>query len=322
MSRKLTAMVFFIVSLVMISWSIGVVAEEKAHKSKEAQIHQVREQMKELEYALERERNEEKAAKLKETLQERRKKLDRLMGEVRKSKKPSGEFPEIQEKIRRARGNLEELRSAVKALKEEGESPEKLKEMQDRLAQEERKLVELNTLLEKRRAGARQKKEKPRTKLMFFPLEHANARNLSGVIQKFLTPSGIIVADPDTNILVIKDTPNALEIASVIVKRLDIPRRRIARERPHQQREGAERGEVFFGKVLEAGKRSLTIKTRDLGETVTLYVPLRKKEDGTSTPYEELSIHVASFKVGTPVKVQWRQGEDKRWIQRVTKIEE
>ena len=88
------------------------------------------------------------------------------------------------------------------------------------------------------------------------------------------------------------------------------------------QREGAERGRVFFGKVLEAGKKSITIKTRDSGEKVTFYVPLRKKEDGSQVPHEELSMHVASFDVGANVKVQWQWDEEKRWIRRVTRTEE
>ncbi len=147
--------------------------------------------------------------------------------------------------------------------------------------------------------------------------------NLSKIIQKFLTPSGIIVGDPDSNILVITAVPNDLEIASVIVRNLDVPRRRAGREQPRRRREQQERAErenVFFGEVLESGKESITIKTRDSGEKVTLYVPLRMKEDGTRVLYKELSVHVASFDVGANVKIQWRQGEVKLWIRSVTRI--
>ncbi len=79
---------------------------------------------------------------------------------------------------------------------------------------------------------------------------------------------------------------------------------------------------MFFGKVLESGKNSLTIKTRDSGETVTLYVPPRRRGDGTSAPNADLSARVASLDVGANVKVQWRQAEGKRWIRNVTRIEE
>ena len=35
---------------------------------------------------------------------------------------------------------------------------------------------------------AKEKKQKPRTRIMFFPLEHANAQNLSKIIQEFVHP--------------------------------------------------------------------------------------------------------------------------------------
>ena len=325
MSRQLTAMILFIISLVVISWSTDVVAAEEAEKDPEARLLQLEEQIQEIEHALEQELSEEKAAALEGKLEERRRELDQLMDEVPKSKKPRGDFPEIQAGIQHAKVTLEELRHAVKASKEEGGNPEKLEGLQEEIHQEERKLEKLNALLRERRAGGKRRKQKPRTELMFFRLERANAQNLSEIIREFLGPSAIVVGDPDSNILVIKATGNDLEIASMIVKNLDVPRKRVARDQPRrrrEQRERADRGNVFFGKVLEAGKKSLTIKTRDSGETVTLYVPLRRKEDGTRVPNEELSMHVASFDLGTDVKVQWRQGEERRLIQRVTSIKE
>lgn len=316
MPRKLTVMALFVVSLVMISWSTAILAEEKEDKGREARIQEVREQIKELEYALERESDKEEAARLKQKLQERRKEAESLMGEVRKTQKPKEEFPDIQEGIRRAKGNLEELRRAAKALREE-ENTEKLEELRGKIGEEERKLVELNALLEKRRAEAKQKK--PKTRLMFFQLEHANGENLARIIGKFLTPAGIIMTDEDTNTLIVRDTPDGLEAASEIVRNLDIPRRRAARERAERPRDRAEPENFFFGTVLEAGEGSLTIKTRDLGETVTLHVPIRMKEDGTSVVNEELSKLVASLQAGTQVRVQYNRGEDRLWIQRVAK---
>lgn len=326
MSRKLMASVLFLVIIMMISWSTGVLAEEKEQKSLEEQIHQVEMQIKEIEYVLERERNDKKAAALKEDLQERRKKLENLRGEGRKSEKPKGEISEIEQGIRGTEINLMELRQAVKALEKEGGKPEKLKELLKKLDKEERKLVELKALWKKRKAGAKRAPKKPRAKLTFIRLEHANAQNLAKIIQKFLAPSGIAAGDSDSNTLVIRAVPNDLEMVAVIIRNLDVPKgRRVVREQPRRRRdpeprERAERENVFFGKVLEAGRRSMTIKTKDSGETVTLYVPVRRKDDGTRVPHEELSIHVASFDVGTDVKIQWRQGDERRFIQRVVSI--
>ena len=336
MSRKFAVLSLLVVCFTVVLWSTVALAEEREQESREAQIKQLRGQIGELEQALERADTDKEAAELKEKLQERRKKLERLMGESRKSQKSGEEFPEIQQAIRRANGNLEELRQAMKALKEEGGQPEKLKELQQKIAQEEKKLVELKNLLKKLRANAEQKKDRPRTKLMFLPVEHANAQNLSKLIREFLTPLGIIVADPDTNIIVIKSTPGDLEIASAIIKNLDIPRRRGDRERPRgdqprrrQEQEGRadrpgreENGGVFFGKVLKAGRESLTIKTRDSGEEVTLYVPVRRRDDGTNAPNEELSVHVSRLEPGSNVRVQWRQGDVRRLIVRVSKLED
>ena len=111
----------------------------------------------------------------------------------------------------------------------------------------------------------------------------------------------------------------------MIVKNLDVPRRRPDRDRPRRRRdrqEGAERENIFFGKVLEAGKQSLTIETRDGKEKVTLYVPSRRKDDGTRVLNEELSVHVSRFEVGSNVRVQWRQGDERRFIIMVSKLEE
>ncbi len=323
MFRKLVVLVLLVVSSVMFSWSATVLAQEKEEKSKEAQIGQLKERMQELERALEREPGKEKAAELKKALQESRKKLERLRGGSRKAQEPRGEFPKIQQAIRRVNETLKDLRHAVKTLKEEGGEPEELQELQQEIGQEEQKLVKYKALLEKQKAEAR--KKKPRTKLKFFPLEHANAGNLSKIIKRFLTPSGITAADQDTNILIIKAIPNDLEIASVIVKNLDVPRRRPDRDRPRRRRdrqEGAERENIFFGKVLEAGKQSLTIETRDGKEKVTLYVPSRRKDDGTRVLNEELSVHVSRFEVGSNVRVQWRQGDERRFIIMVSKLEE
>ena len=348
MSRKLTLLSILVACFAVILWSTVALTEEGKQESREAQIKQLRGQIGELEQALERADTDREAAELKGKLQERRRKLERLMGE---SQKPEEEFPDIQRAIRSANRNLEELRQAMKALREKGAEPEKLKELQQKIAQEEHKLADLRTTLKKRRASAAPKKGRPQTKLTFLPVEHANAQNLSDIIRKFLTPSGIIIADPDTNIIVIKATPNDLEIASAIIKNLDIPRRRGGREQARRDQtrrdqprgdqprgdqpsrraergEGAERprgeesGGVFLGKVLKAGRELLTIETRDSKEEVTLYVPVRRRDDGTTAPNEEMAVYISRLDRGSNVRVQWRQGDVRRLIVRVTKLEE
>jgi len=330
MFRKLTVVVFLMVSLMAILLSTGAIAAEKAEKGKEAQIKEIREQMHEFEMALEREDNKEKAAKLKVNLQEYRNKLDRLMGKSRAPQKPKGEFAEIEMAIRRSKGNLEELRHAIADLRKKGDQPDKLEELQKKLGQEERKLVEYTTLLEKRMVAARRKKAKPQSRLMILQVKYANAGKLADIIERFLSPAGIIAADPDSNSLIIKDSPDGLETASMIIKALDVQRRRGMREQPQrrdqpQRRQGSRertgRENIFYGKVLEANKESLTIETRDSKEKVTLFVPSRRKEDGTQAFPEELSTAVSRLKVGSFVRVQWRQGDVKRFIERVTKIE-
>ena len=298
---------------------------KKELDEKEAQIHRLQGTIKELWSALERHPDSEKAEEWEAALKKSRRKLGRLMAEFRKSQKPKGKFPELEMAIDRTRGQLEELRHAVKALIEEGAGPDKLEEMQEKIARKEKELVELTARLKRRKAELVWKKAKAEPKLVILSLEHANAQNLSKVIEEFLTRSGIIAADPDTNSLVIKDVPAGLKDAEKIIEALDVPRRRIAREREQRRRrredrDRAEQEEFFIGDVLKAGPEALTIKTKR-GRKVTLYVPLRKKEDGTLTPFEELSQVVASLDEGSTVRVQWRRDEAKFWIKRVGRVE-
>ena len=76
-----------------------------------------------------------------------------------------------------------------------------------------------------------------------------------------------------------------------------------------------------MGRVLEAGPFTLTIETVDGKEKITLHVPLRERDDGTRTPSAELSAAVAALKVGSTVRVQWREGEDKLWIEKAPEVE-
>ncbi len=54
---------------------------------------------------------------------------------------------------------------------------------------------------------------------------------------------------------------------------------------------------------------------------VPLYVPRRRREDGTRTLMEELSIATARQKVGSTIKVFWRRGEDRLWIKGFGEVE-
>ena len=116
------------------------------------------------------------------------------------------------------------------------------------------------------------------------------------------------------------DVPAGLEAAEYIIKKLDMPKKKWTRGELREGRKVQE--EFFIGKVLQAGKESLTIKTRDGKKAVTLYVPLRKKEDGTRVLMKEFSVSVARQQVGSIIKVYWRQGEEGRWIEKIEKVDE
>jgi len=367
MSKKFTAVVFLILTLAVVSWltgaAVAVETEEKAARKaeekkkltdKEAQIGELKEKIQEIKKALERDQSAEKAKELNDSLKEYGQKLERLMAGAKKSPKPKGEFPDLERAINQTREQLAKLKREAKASKEEGAGPDKLEAMQKKIKQKEAELQEYTTLLEKRGADQKLKKSRERSKLVIVSLKHANAQSLSKVIEKFLTPSGIIAAHAETNSLIIQDSPAGLETARVIIKELDVGekirergerRRRVERDRPRGER-GMPRGErnrprregdrprgerdmprrerdrprrdgVITGKVIKAGKEGLTVETEE--GKVTFYVPVRKKEDGTLIPFEELSHHVSSLKAGSTVKVQWTRGDDseKLWIRRV-----
>ena len=323
MSKKLMIAAFLMVGFAAISWSVGAAPAEKARTNKEAQVQELKKHIQEIEHVLERERDKEKAEELRSSLDDNRKKLDRLMVEFRKPQKPKRNLADMEATIRRTRADLRELRSAAAGLKaKEGEDSEELKRLREKIGRGERKLVELTKLLEKGRADAGQGRATSRSRLMIFSLKHASAPNLGEIIKKFLSPAGIIAADVDSNSLIIKDAPNGLESASMIIKALDVQKKRAARAQPRSRQEQpvrAKRSGFFFGKVLEAGEKSLTIETRDTKDRVTIHVPLRRKEDGTRVPLKELSAAVAKLPVGSAVKVEWVMEGERRWIGKVTK---
>lgn len=246
MEKKLTLAVFLILSLAVMSWfaSAAVALEyekdatrkEKLEhtkeqllemerenevvrvRGKEVRIHRLQGAIKELEYQLEHHANSEKAEQWKVSLQEYKQQLQWLRAGSKKAAKPQGDLTKIEMEIKQTQGNLREYRHAAKALQEEGGSPAKLEELQAKIAKREEILAQLVALQEKRRSEVR------RTGLEIFWLKHANANNLSQVIEKFLTPAGIIAAHKETNSLIIKDSPAGLSAAMMIIKSLDVSR--------------------------------------------------------------------------------------------------
>ena len=300
-------------------------------EDKEGSIRQLKAKINELEHALERASTDKEAAELKGALSKNINKLELMAG---LHKEPKWEFAELQIAIEQNRGHLNGLREVSGILKETGAGPDMMESIQVKMKQREEELVELTGHLEHRRADMKEerRKKKERAKLVIIPLKYANAVNLSEVITPFLTPSGAVAGDPDTNSLVIRDSPAGLEAAHLIIRELDVGEkmreRRVRRERRDRDRPDEERRErrerdrprrenVITGKIIETGKEGLTIETEE--GKATFHVPVRQKEDGTWIPFEELSHHVASLKVRSKVKVQWFRTEDseKLWIRRV-----
>ena len=239
MEKKLTAMVFLILSLAVISWFASVAValeyekdvatkeqlmelkqakEAERVEGKEVQIGKAQGAIKELEHALEHHPDSEKAEQWKESLQEYKQQLQWLKSSSHKGEKPRGEFTKIEMGIKQTKGQLKEYRHAAKALQSEGGNRKRLEELQAKIAKREDRLAQLVALKEKRGSEVR------RTGLEIFWLKHANAHNLSQVIEKFLTPAGIIAAHKETNSLIIKDSPAGLSAAMMIIKSLDVSR--------------------------------------------------------------------------------------------------
>ena len=297
--------------------------QEKKLEDKEGSIRQLKAKINELEHALERASTDKEAAELKGALSKNINKLELMAG---LHKEPKWEFAELQIAIEQNRGHLNGLREVSGILKETGAGPDMMESIQVKMKQREEELVELTGHLEHRRADMKEerRKKKERAKLVIIPLKYANAVNLSEVIAPFLTPSGAVAGDPDTNSLVIRDSPAGLETAHLIIRELDVGekmRERIVRRpdeewRERRERDRPRRENVITGKVIETGKEGLTIETEE--GKATFHVPVRQKEDGTWILFEELSHHVASLKVGSKVKIQWYRGEDRKlWIRRV-----
>lgn len=74
----------------------------------------------------------------------------------------------------------------------------------------------------------------PKTELRIYELKNAKASNLAQVIEKFLTPEGVIAADEDTNSIIISDLPDGLISATTIINALDIPRRSQRHNQPQR----------------------------------------------------------------------------------------
>ena len=163
-------------------------------------------------------------------LEDTRRRLDALMDErprerrrvTRERRRTRGRFDELKTAIDQTRGQLRELEHAAEDMQEEGALDEELGEMRERMAETRANLRELMGTLEERQAesGRRRARE---TRLVILPIKHTSAFELAELIERFLTPSGIIATHEPTNSLVIRDAPAGLETAQMIIRKLDVP---------------------------------------------------------------------------------------------------
>ena len=289
MEKKLTLAVFLILSLAVISWFASaavaleyekdVAQKEKLERTKEqrkemkqaegpvkvqgkeVRIHRLQAGIQELEYALEHNAHSEKSEQWKASLQEYKQQLQWLRAGSKKAAKPQGDLTKIEMEIKQTQGNLREYRHAAKALQSEGGSPAKLEELQAKIAKREEILAQLVALQKKRRSEVR------RTGLEIFWLKHANANNLSQVIEKFLTPEGIIAAHKETNSLIIKDSPAGLSAAMMIIKSLDVSRMtalRRDRDVPRGERHDDGERDIDRRERDDYGERDIVRRERDI----------------------------------------------------------
>ena len=144
MSRRLTvALCLALAAIVVVVELSGVIAAEE---TREAQIGELREQIQEIERALERDTSEAKIEELRGARRERVNRLERLMAGADKREIETGEFPEIELGIRRAKGQLGELRHAAEELQESGAAPDRLEKLEGRIEETEAQLEEFYAL--------------------------------------------------------------------------------------------------------------------------------------------------------------------------------
>lgn len=153
-----------------------------------------------------------------------------------------------------------------------------------------------------------------RIKIVVFTLKYHKADILQEVIQKFLTPEGIVAADTWTNSLVVKDTAEGIYDAQLIIERLDI---NTAAESELQKLVGR-----VVGRVLASGPSVIKLEYPNAPlNYISLYVQLKKLADGTEIPDEEIAQIIGSLEPGTEIWAKWRRVDEKMWITAIKVLE-
>ncbi len=293
MSKKLTATVLLILSLVAISWLANVTAAAESEENKEVQIHRVQEAIKELESALEHNPNAEKAEAWKKSLEANRQKLKKLMEGTKESQKSKGEFPELEMAIKQTRGQLKELRQAAESLKKEGAGPDRLEATQNKIAQGEGKLEELTALLERRRAGRKEKLED----------REAPIRSLRGQIQEL---KYALEHNPDSEKVEVwkkslKESNKKLERLMAKLRETDKPRKKATEKSDVLQRQK----DLVIGWVVSRTEDDITIETMETGKIMVIRIPRRRGRRVT-----DLARTAAKLRKNQLILAKYREGDE------------
>jgi len=157
-------------------------------------------------------------------------------------------------------------------------------------------------------------REEEEVKIVIFSLKYHKADILRDVVEKFLTPIGVVAADTWTNSLVVKDIAEGIKDAQYIIDKLDID---TAAERELNKPLGR-----FVGRVLASGPNVIKLEypNRPM-DYVTLYVPLKKQQDGTEAQDKEIAQIAEKLEPGKEVWVKWKKLDDKMWIISIKELE-
>jgi len=151
-------------------------------------------------------------------------------------------------------------------------------------------------------------------KIVIFSLKYHKADILRDVVDKFLTPIGVVAADSWTNSLVVKDTAEGIRDAQYIIEKLDID---TAAERELNKSLGR-----FVGRVLASGPKVIQLEYPNSPvDYVTLYVPLKQQQDGTEVQDKEISAIAENLEPGKEIWVKWKRLDGKMWIISIKELE-
>lgn len=282
MFKKLAVLALIVLSFAVISWSADAEEEVKAREDKEAQIHELRQEIEQLKFKIESEQNENKIEVLKKGLREQVTKLERLMA----GSKPKGEFPEVEMAIERAEGQFKELRRAAEVAKEEGRIYD-LKELQQKLDDKEEELKRYLDLLKQRRS---QKKQRDDRELQIHRLQGA-IKELGHALEN----------NPDSEKA--ESWRASLKENRVKLDRLKIEGRKSERQR-------GPRGKLIAGWVISGTEKDVTIKTIETGKVTVLRVSLRRREDGKWVENPELANMTANLRKESLVLARYTLGDE------------